>query len=290
MPVQEETICTSPYIAHDGECCMDVNENSMCDAQEEQEGFEKVEEKVIEPEAPVEEPAEMPAAEEPAKKTPAEEPVEVPAEPKRELPPTKMEELMEAYAQGVTGYSYRIGHDKWIIRGDKARVKLGEVVQLVNINHNGKHYSLFYIDNVYLEDRKATGYCEGTHDRYGRQCASLEIKDIPYELSYADYDDIRPADWLFDFYTKKPLRIEETQYYVKGRAATLIIWDEEGIETKIYFDDQTGLPLKVEQKQGTATDIYAYDDIAANTVREVDVIHRNVGEIGSEEAFQSNLP
>ncbi len=290
VPLDEQVICTSPYIEHDGACCIDVNENGSCDDQEEPEAFEKVEEKIIEPTPePVEAPAEEPAA--PAE-APAETPAETPAEPKRELPKTKLEELMEAYAQGVTSYSYRFNGNKWLIRGDKSRVKLADVLKLSSVQLNGKHYQLFYIDNVYLEapNRKATGYCEGTHQEYGRQCASLEIRDIPYELSYADYQDKKPADWLFDYYLKEPLRIETTAYYVKGRQTTLIIWDDEGTEVKMYFDNKIGLPLKVELTQGTATDLYSYDDLTANTVRDADVRHRNIGEIGSEEAFQSNLP
>ena len=235
--------------------------------------------------APTKAPAEAPAEE------PAAPPVEVPAEePKRELPKTKLEELMEAYAQGVTSYKYDYKQDKWLIRGDKTRIMLGSAIKLTNVDLDGNHYSLFYIDNVYLVDQKATGYCEGTHSKYGRQCSSLEIRDIPYTLNYADYKDKTPADWLFEFYDKKPKIIEEGKYYVKGRQATVIIWEEDGVETKMYFDEKLGMPMRIEIGADPSKEIYDYGNLAANTVRDVDVIHRSYKDIPTEEVFYSTLP
>lgn len=287
MPLEEQVICTSPYTEYDGACCIDMNENGVCDDQEELDGFEKVEEKVIEQvkEEPIKEEVKEEVKEEP----PVEE---VKEEPKRELPKTKLEELMATYAQKVISYTYTFKGDKWIVRGDQTRIKLGDVVRLNSIDLGGQHYSIFYVDNVYLDspNRKAVGYCEGTHSQYGRQCVSLEIRDIPVDLNYADYQDKKPVDWLFDYYLEELARIETAQYYVKGRLSTIIVWEQEGKEIKMFFDEKIGLPLRVEVKQGTATEIYDYAYLTSNIVREVDVIHRNVGEIPSDEPFYSNLP
>jgi len=291
VPATEQVICTSPYIEHEGKCCMDVNENSVCDDSEETEEFEKVEEKVIETvkEEPKEEMKEEPetTTDETTEETPAEQPAE---EPKRELPKTQLEELMAAYAQKVKSYTYWYESDKYLIRGDKTKVRLANVVKITNSDIAGKHYPLFYIDNVYLAEQKATGYCEGTDHQYGRQCAMLEIKDIPYDLYYKDYIHKTPADWLFEYYGKEPTRIEAGKYYIKGRQVTVAVWEEEGVETIMYFDERLGLPLRVEIGADPTKEVYDYGALAANIVREADVTHRNVGEIPAEEAFYSTLP
>jgi len=53
----------------------------------------------------------------------------------------------------------------------------------------------------------------------------------------------------------------------------------------IFFDERTGLPIRIiSEKDGTPV-TYDYLDLSANTVKDVDVIHRNLDNIPSEEYF-----
>ncbi len=303
--------CKKPFIAADGGCCLDLDDDAVCDEEqgtaeeakpedeikpvevEEKELIEPKQEATEETPPAVQEPVQEPETETITEIEETEEETEnqtikiTPDESK-----TAYENLLSTFAQKVTGYKYVYNANWYYVRGDKIRTKLHDAVPVLRINIGGTYRPLYYYDNVYLDKKEkiATGYCEGTDLRLGDQCLTLKVTDVAYPLIYADYKTKLPEEWLFEYLDQTPSEVGESKYYLSGRKVTKIVFEDEdtGKETRMYFDLVTGLPIKIEIIQnGDMIDSYSYDYLSANTVREEDVIHRKASDIPSSENFYS---
>ena len=307
--------CKKPFIGSEGNCCLDLDDNGVCD---EKQG----EEKAAEPSTPVEEA--KTAVEEKKEIPPAktqEEPVEVKEESKveskveeqeeakeaeeKETPSapspknitiseedkTAIETLLETFAQKVNSYKFSYKANWYYVRGDKMRAKLRNAVPVTGVSAGGQYFSLFYYDNVYMNKKEKTafGYCEGTDIRLGKgQCVSLRIENIPYPVSYDAYKTKLPEEWLFDYLGKTPFEIGQSKYYVSGKRTTKVVFQDEGQETRMYFDEAIGLPIRIEiVKDKQVIDSYEYEDLSSNTVRDEDVTYRKSSDVPSTEVFYS---
>lgn len=307
--------CKKPFISSDGECCLDLDDNGACDETQDEEKAEpsKTEEaKTVVTEKEETAPAE--AKEEPAEEIKEEETKEIKeAEEKTETNQTKigpapatknetlisdedstdMERLTATFAQKITGYKYAYKANWHYIRGDKIKLKLRDAVLATNVNVGGTHYMLFYYDNIYLNkrDKTSVGYCEGTSIRLGKeQCITLKLEEIPFPLSYETFKTKLPEEWLFEYIGKTPSEAGVNKYYFAGRKVTKLVFKDAdaGKETRLYFDETIGLPIRVEIAQGEKIlELYSYEDLSSNTVREEDVIHRKPSDVPSTEVFYS---
>lgn len=304
--------CKKPFISSGGQCCLDLDDNNVCDEKEGENAepstqaaeTTKVEEKKetppAQPQITGETTAEVKTEPEPEVQAPAKETVEettspAPA-PKNATPIseedlTEIEKLLATFAQKVTGYKYSYKSNWYYLRGDKLRIKLGDAVPITGVSAGGNYFSLYYYDNVYMnrKDKTAFGYCQGTDPRIGAgQCVSLKIVDISYPLSYAAYKTKLPEEWLFEYLGRTPSEIGPSKYYVSGKRTTKLTFQDEDHETRLYFDEVAGLPIRIELVKGNQLiDSYEYEDLSANTVRDEDVTYRKTSEIPSTEAFYS---
>lgn len=304
--------CEKPFISKDGECCIDLDDNGVCDTEQNQ-TQEKSAQEQKEPEVVVEETKqvevepkqkETPEKEtsEQAKQDKTEEPEETEEITEEEVQEFKesasvdasdlLDKLMKTYTEEVTGYKYRYNSDWYYKHGNKVKLKLSESEQFTGQVVNSTHYSLFVIDTVYLDllNKTATGYCEGSDPRLGnRKCAELEITDVPLELNYGQHYTKRPDEWLFEVYTLDPEVKTETGYYYLGPRKVRRLEYTEGIKKIImFYDEEIGLPVKVTTYiNNQPSKVWIYDDLSANTVKEKHVRHRYADEISSEEVFYS---
>ena len=141
-----------------------------------------------------------------------------------------------------------------------------------------------------LINKTTTGYCEGTDPNLGqRRCAELEIVDVPYPLSYANYYAKRPDEWLFEVYTLDPEVKTETGYYYLGPRKVKRLEYKNGIKKVVmFYDEKIGLPVKVVvYVQDQFSEIWLYDFLSINTVKDKHVRHRTADEISSKEGFYS---
>lgn len=308
--------CKKPFISSEGKCCLDLDDNGACDENQEEKSTEP--NKTEEAKTTVAEKEETPPAEakeEPAeeiKEEPKEEAAEETEEEKTETNQTKvgpapapknatilsenstdMERLTATFAQKITGYKYAYKANWHYIRGDKIKIKLRDAVLATDVTVGGTRYLLFYYDNVYLnkKDKTSVGYCEGTSVRLGReQCITLNLEEVPFPLSYETFKTKLPEEWLFEYIGKTPSEAGVNKYYYAGRKITKLVFDDEetGKETRLYFDETIGLPIRVEIAQGERIlELYSYEDLSSNTVREEDVTHRKPSDVPSTEAFYS---
>ena len=304
--------CKKPFIRSDGECCLDLDDNGACDETQDEEKAEpsKTEEaKTVVTEKEETAPAEAkeePVVAEAEEIETEEEKTETNQTKIGPAPATKnetiisdedstdMERLTATFAQKITGYKYAYKANWHYIRGDKIKLKLRDAVLATNVNVGGTHYMLFYYDNIYLNkrDKTSAGYCEGTSVRLGKeQCITLKLEEVPFPLSYETFKTKLPEEWLFEYIGKTPSEAGVNKYYYAGRKVTKLVFDDEentGQETRMYFDETIGLPIRVEIAQGERIlELYSYEDLSSNTVREEDVTHRKPSDVPSTEVFYS---
>ncbi len=294
--------CEKPFILKDGECCLDLDDDGSCDTEQ-----NVTEGKIEEPEIVVEETKTVEV--EPNKKETKkeaeteEEPLEI-TEELTEEEIAEFEEsasidasdlpgqLMKTYTEDVEGYKYNYRGDWYFVRGDNIKVKLGESEQYTRQDVGDEHYAVFFVDTVYMSviNKTAVGYCEGNDPRLGnRRCAELELIDVPYPLIYGNFYTKRPDEWLFEVYTLDPEIKTETGYYYLGpRKVKRLEYQDGPKQVILYFDDKVGLPVKIQTFiNEQPSEIWLYDFLSINTVKEKNMRHRTADEISSKEGFYS---
>ena len=310
--------CKKPFISSEGKCCLDLDDNGACD--ENQDTVKAEPNQTEEVKTTVAEKEETPPAEakEEPTETAKEEPVVAEAEEietekeKTETNQTKigpapaqkneiniyenstdLERLTAVFAQKIISYKYAYKANWYYVRGDNIKLKLRDAVLATDVTVDGTHYLLFYYDNVYLNkrDKTSVGYCEGTGIKIGKgQCINLKLEEVPFPLSYETYKAKLPEEWLFEYIGKTPSEAGVNKYYYAGRKVTKLVFKDEdaGTETRLYFDETIGLPIRVEIAQGERIlELYSYEDLSSNTVREEDVTHRKPSDVPSTEVFYS---
>jgi hypothetical protein len=203
-----------------------------------------------------------------------------------------LEQLMQTYSEDVTGYKYLYEGDWYLVYEGNIKIKLGESKQYLRRVVNGTHYSIFYVDTIYLNtiNKTATGYCEGNDPRLGNKpCAELELADIPLPLNYGDHYTKRPDEWLFEVYTLDPeVKTETGYYYIGPRKLRRLEYQDGPKQMIMYYDEEIGLPVKIQSFiDNKPSGLWLYDSLSANTVKEKHVRHRTAEEISSKEGFYS---
>jgi len=219
---------------------------------------------------------------------------EMPAEPTdiSEDERTAVYQFFDKFIKNVDSYQFTYNKHKYFVRDKKYKIHLTKPITIRNANINGKTYTMFHYDVVYLDriSQKAIAYCESIHEELGRQCGKLEIYDIPYLVSYKDYNIILPEDWFYIYLNEDTDKISKGKYTLRGRSVAQAIFDQESPTVEMSFDERTGLALRVDKKrtineEEILVERFDYEDFAYNSVRDKDIIHRNKDEIPTSEVF-----
>ena len=204
---------------------------------------------------------------------------------------TEIYAFLDKFVQKVTGYQFSYKQDKYYVRGTKYKVELFRPVTQKSVTFGELKKTLFYYDTVYVDraTKKAVAYCEGHQSYLNTQCAQLEIYDLAYPVPFADYNMTLPEDWLLAYVNQEPTVLEEDKYYVNQKSVTRATFEGENTTAELNFDPVTGLVIRADLKSGGQFGRYDYEDLAANLVRDIDVMHRSKNEIPSSETFNANL-
>ncbi len=238
-------------------------------------------------EIPAEQPVETVAVETPVNLPPVidigdTEEVTTPAQDR-----TKMYRFLDAFAQKVKSYEFGYKTDKYSVKGMRYKIILFRPVIVKDVTFGNLHKSFYYYDTVYVDRamKNAFAYCEGHQSHVNTQCSQLDLYDLAYPVSFKEYNITLPEDWLFAYLDKEPNQMEENKYYISGRASVLAKFTEIP-DIELNFDPGTGLVLRVDKKSGSQLlERHDYENLVANKVRDVDVVHRSKDEIPPYEAF-----
>ncbi len=199
---------------------------------------------------------------------------------------TSMYKFLDKFAK-VTGYEFKNKANHYYVKGTTYKIILGSAKIEKGVKFGEITKSLFYYDTVYVDraTKTAIAYCEGHTSQINTQCNQLELYDLAYPVTYADYSILLPEDWLLTYLDKEPTLMETNKYYIEGRATVFVKIDDDP-DVELSIDPGTGLVLRADRKNGDQILArYEYSKLSANTVRDVDVRHRSRSEIPSEETF-----
>ena len=290
--------CEKPFILKDGECCLDLDEDGLCDAGKTEEKeepevvVEETKEKVIEKKETKEDSVPAITGAVVGVDEPDEEDIKEFKESASIDASSLLEQLMKTYTESVESYKYNYHKNWYYVRGSKIKIHLAESIQFTGKTVDNKHYSVFYVDTVYLDtiEKTAVGYCEGNDPRLGkRRCLKLDLTDVPYPLISEDFYTKRPDEWLFEVYTLDPEVKTETGYYYLGpRKVKRIEYTDEPKKTIMYYDEAIGLPVKISTYINEQfSRMWLYDFLSINTVKDKHVVYRTAEEVSPKEAFYS---
>jgi hypothetical protein len=231
-----EITCNEPYILVGEECCLDANNNAICDADE-----PKPEELKQEPEpAPIEEYIE-------------EEPVH-----EQEMNKTVKELLSKA--DRVKNYRYTYfgppEEGTGIDFTYRDNILKAEYASMIYDDRNNPYNTIY----LFLDSKNANAYCEKI------SCASPDL-EIP--VNFDTHYKILPEEILASIeYAEE----KGTEFIDNKNTVILYFEDDRGYEGTISVWDYWGMPLKVIYESPESYKI-EYRDMAVNSVSEEDISH-----------------
>lgn len=192
---------------------------------------------------------------------------------------TFVEQMWKAYSL-LESYKFRNAQGSWYIRGEKVKFLPVSPLILYDVKRGEKTYRQVYLDELFfdVQEKTLTAYCFGFSESVNRQCAGLELYDLPFSLPYEQHMIKLPHDWVKEFMNKIPVNEEHEKYYVKNIETTRLKFED---GTEIYFFARAGLPLRIAK----GYDITNYEDVVNDQVRPEDVIHRSKKDIPAQETF-----
>lgn len=239
--------CEAPLKLLGTDCCLDENQNSICDKVEPPKlditpvVVNKSKEANLSPAAPVVE-TKQPAVSEATKKWEA------------------------RIAQKVKSYQY-IGklqdqfHGTFYVKYPKVRVDLSTSIPVNVLEATDNVVNHIYFD---MEEKTALGVCEAGFTL----CKSR--KGESYAVNFEDYKPQLPPD-LFRIVENMPLELEQPNAeMLQDRKMTLLRYVDGKAKHSLYIDEFYGLPLKYMVEKGGGKTITEYKSIAYNTVVDAD--------------------
>lgn len=191
-----------------------------------------------------------------------------------------VEQMYENYQQ-LESYQFKTPLAAWFIHGDKARMLPFDPIRYTNFQEGNNFFREVFIDEVLfdLRGRTATGYCAGVDEGVNRQCAALELYEVPLTLRFGEHIIKLPHQYVEERLGEVPDREEHDKYTVQGLLTTKVTF-QDGVE--YFFYAKAGLPVRI---ASAPLKRVIFDSLVINQVRPEDVTHRSKDEIPSEEAF-----
>jgi hypothetical protein len=244
------TECKQPYYEYSpGDCCLDAEPNQICDRYENS-TLPQIN-KTIGPQTPKN---------------------------------SHISDAMIKFRQKVTGYSYQEGETKYLVRGNLVRIEPKFIKKLdMRVNRTIP----VTITDIFIDrsEKKAVGYCDprregeilGEFDPDRSNCA--RIIDMEFVLPYVDYNPILPEDWLTRFSYASPTVAQANDQYVKDLTGwkavnPVLTFVENGDEYTLHLEMITGLPIKVNVKEGDRARVISYSDFTHNMVKQEEMVYQ----------------
>ncbi len=202
------------------------------------------------------------------------------------LPPrdrtTAVEQMWNTFTT-LSSYQFKTPQGAYFVRGDKIKSVPFNAIVKHDFSQGSQFWRQIYIDEIILDRgaKTATGYCAGLSQDVNRQCANLQLHDVPFTLSYDEFATKLPEDWVKEYINQIPTHEEAEKYYLKSLLTTRVQFKD---GTEMSFFPKAGLPVQI-IPQGRNLDKIIFDDIVVNQVRPEDIAHRSKKDIPVEEQF-----
>jgi hypothetical protein len=193
---------------------------------------------------------------------------------------TVVGEMLNTY-NTIDSYQFKTSKGTYYVRGDKVRFLPIKTINVRNFIRGATKYPEIFVDEVIFDrtDKTATGYCFGFDEETRRECESLKMPDIPFNLSYSEYFTKMPDDWSKEYASQAVGDEEHEKYFLNSIETTRVAFKD---GTEMFFSPLAGVPIKVVKGP---LESYTFDSLVINRVRPEDVIHRTRAQIPPNEVF-----
>lgn len=226
-----EVVCPEQYMRIGTTCCLDANDNKICDSDE-----------LIQIDT------------------------ETPLPPDTETAELSITETLYEKAKKSTeiGYSFSVVDAVYFIKGSKMKLLLGEYA---NLGYDYANSRLNMVDTVYLnlDTKTAFGVCSGRYFKskvWDKTCTALEGRTFP--LLFSDYYYKTPVDWLNEYQDRDSIYFREYDKEIRGHSTDLIIFDEGATLVYMWVDHQTAVPIRIQidrKRDRWSIGYYEYADL-----------------------------
>ncbi|MBN1644679.1 hypothetical protein JW851_01385 [Candidatus Woesearchaeota archaeon] len=226
-----EVVCPDKYMRIGTTCCLDLNDNKICDSDE-----------VI--------PADT----------------EAPLKPDTETSELSVTEQIYEKAKKSTevGYSFSVADSTYFVKNNKMKLFLGDYVNL-GYDYDTSRLNIF--DTVYLDlsTTNTFGVCSGRYFKstaWDKTCTPLE--GIKFPLPFADYYFKTPVDWLKEYKGRDNIYFREYDKEIRGMQTDVLIFDEGATLAYMWVDHESGLPIRVQidrKRDRWSVGYYEYADL-----------------------------
>jgi hypothetical protein len=231
--------CAKPNLVIGNECCIDANNNGICDKNE-----------------------------------PAKEPPQVEEQNTQELPPVVVQEeqavkemnsstkeLLSKSKTKVKNFAYYYFGPPDPAHGISFTYK-GDILKVMyttkRYDANKNPYDTVYLN---ITSKTATAYCESI--------SSCDNRDLGIEVGYADNYRIMPTEIIDSIKFAEQTGVEQID---NKNAIKLSFDDSKGNKGNIYLWEFNGMPLIVEYTEPKASKL-EYRDMTVNSVEDTDITH-----------------
>jgi hypothetical protein len=231
--------CIKPNIMISNECCIDANNNAVCDKNEVAKEPQQIEEQKIEEEPPVIVQQETII-------------LEMNSSTKELL--SKSKSKVKNFAYFYFGPPDPAHGISFTYKGDILKV----VYTTKKYDDNKNPYDTVYLN---MAAKTATAYCESI--------SNCDNRDSAIEVSYADNYRIMPTEIIDSIKFAEQTGVEQID---NKKAIKLSFEDTKGNKGYIYIWEFNGMPLIVEYT-GPKSSKIEYRDMTVNSVEDADVTH-----------------
>lgn len=253
-PYPEPFACNPPYIQKGNDCCLDQNENRICD-NDEASVPETVPAETMEavPE-PVEAPTEVvPREPEPVVQEATTE------EPSSQTPPTRQEldkrnpdEIVQTSLEKmkwfVKSYSYEHRIGKFKVKDNLVKIELD----------TPERFGRLWLDTYLIDRNKQTvqGTCNGMTEEH--LCTDERLK--AYSIDYASFRQAYgetlklPEEWLYDLRNVVPVRVVSKGMTVNNRVTDVAEFPRGSGSTTLFIDNQYGIPIRIDFRSASGAE------------------------------------
>lgn len=222
IPPEGLAPCNAPYKQIGGKCCMDLNNNGICDSDE----------------APFQEEV-------------------IPAGARMGQFKAVLDSV-GGYSYKYKEDTYKVSGET--VKRELVRQAKIQVPEPVGPKKTTMPWvDAIYFDTT---TKTAVAYCEGLDDTGERMCSGYGLWDVPVAAEYDKYYTKTPTDWIMQFLGKQPKEVKEKyRYEISGLEVTGVVFAEEGKVTILDVDPETGIVWRATVDEDGYVTEYQYADI-----------------------------
>jgi len=258
----EDPVCNKPYFEYkQGECCVDENENNICDRDESSGPIQNSSVSMENTSGEVTTQQQIVIAAPNNKEKVMKDEIPVDAQ----LAAGK-QNIINNFVQKVRSVEYTYLGSRYFIKPPNVGIVL-DTIKPFGADEKGEN---LYIDTVYLEMTQKIAFagCEAQEPVNAKKCKPLWQQLI--EVGYGTYNTLTPFDWIERLHEGTIVDYKKKYVSVDQRIADYAVFEYNGQLIEMWVDGEFGVPLKIREAQ--KANVHTFQQLTINSVEDTDVL------------------